>query len=607
MAGNRHRSSRNRQPGRGRPARRGSSHLAPVPGHGSHPAEDAQAAELFQQIRQALRSKEPLDLLMTVSGLLSVTDTRQVKLPGEDEPRIALPVLVDSFIWADYAETTAVLTIMEVLVDDAALRERIQQALAGRRQPMPPWLKALAQSQIDPVVSMMSDVLGDGVNYLLGLALAGGHYLTAVIYVDTNLGGVLKDAFMIPAPPEEVNQHFRNVGLQQGQVIADTDPAQARAVIEAAIEHGHMMLPPLESDTWPHCRPLIEWMVRQLPAGGVAPEAREWTERQREDITSEFMASPFAAHLDDPDHEDLMDPILWYATGWSGGDPFRWSPVRVELLMRDWFPRKVMADAEYLSKLPIVLRAYIRFCQDRLSIPSSRIRETLDAVDEWEPEYQRTIRSERLQGAHALLASMLPGFVDELADLEDESYDDEPFDDRDLAAYMLASLERCVGSRITLMNLDDAPLPDEAFSWAGIPQDIQPSVREVLDHCDRVADQMMDIEMRTSMRRLLGRIAVGDPAIFRRKASLVRGAAAVAWLAYRANHVHRVMTTQDLLAAFGVSGSVSQRAEPMLRAIGVDPHARYGAGYLAAADLLTSARRASIIVQRDRYLAMAAE
>jgi hypothetical protein len=39
-----------------------------------------------------------------------------------------------------------------------------------------------------------------------------------------------------------------------------------------------------------------------------------------------------------------------------------------------------------------------------------------------------------------------------------------------------------------------------------------------------------------------------------------------------------------------------------LRANGVDPHRTYGAGDLAAPDLLTSKRRADIIATRDRWL-----
>ena len=53
---------------------------------------------------------------------------------------------------------------------------------------------------------------------------------------------------------------------------------------------------------------------------------------------------------------------------YSTGHPYRWSTVRVEMLLTDWVPRKIVADAPYLAKLPDLLRAYIRYCHEREGI-----------------------------------------------------------------------------------------------------------------------------------------------------------------------------------------------------------------------------------------------
>lgn len=209
--------------------------------------------------------------------------------------------------------------------------------------------------------------------------------------------------------------------------------------------------------------------------------------------------------------------------------------------------------------------------------------ETLAAVDAWEPEYQRVIRTDRLQGTAALLAGMVPrsGGEDKLS----------------VADIMLEGLDRKVSGRFQAQNLDEAPLPDEAFEWAGVSEDIRAVVQDMLDACDRCADEVLDVEHRTAMRRFLSRAAVGDPAAFRRKASPARGAAAVAWVICRANDTvgayWSVLLVQDLLGWFGVKASVSQRAEPLLRANGVDPHGLYGAMELGDPDLLTSRQRAA--------------
>jgi hypothetical protein len=89
-----------------------------------------------------------------------------------------------------------------------------------------------------------------------------------------------------------------------------------------------------------------------------------------------------------------------------------------------------------------------------------------DQEHRWEPAYQRTIRSPRLQGPAALLAAV--GALDP----------DGPWglgvgsaEQLELAwsDVMRESLVRAVGGENPLRDLDDRPLPDEEFVWEGIP------------------------------------------------------------------------------------------------------------------------------------------
>ena len=168
--------------------------------------------------------------------------------------------------------------------------------------------------------------------------------------------------------------------------------------------------------------------------------------------------------------------------------------------------------------------------------------------------------------------------------------------------FVLAGLDEQVGGRLRLQGLDDAPLPDEPFEWAGVPADIHPVVQEMLDACDRFADELGDVEYRTAMRRFLSRAAVGDPSVFRRRGSALRGAAAVAWVIAQANGM---FTGKFIQESFGLKTSVTSRAEPMLEAVGVDMRERWFSGYLSlgAPDLLLSSHRAEIIERRDKALA----
>jgi hypothetical protein len=89
----------------------------------------------------------------------------------------------------------------------------------------------------------------------------------------------------------------------------------------------------------------------------------------------------------------------------------------------------------------------------------------------------------------------------------------------------------------------------------------------------------------------------------------VRGAAAVAWVIATGNRTAGVwsaeMSTKDLLAHFGITGSVSDRAGTLMRAVGLPPGHVPSSIELADPGLLVSARRRSLIQTRDRALAEA--
>jgi len=559
---------------------------------------------LIRTLRGALRSGEPLDFLLAVGGFMEAADQRH-RSPFQREAGLPdLGTLVDSFIGTPFAETTAALHVIRAFTTDDLLARRIGVELAERRHPLPEWLTRIDDAKAKAEVWFMTHVLGDGDDYFVGVELVGGAELSALIYVDHNMGTVVKDAFAIPSSLQDLLPTIRRTMEDPDQTLDPVDPASSRAQIEQAIRIGALMYPPLESDTWPMCRPVVEWMVRLLPEGGTVPERREWTDRQRAAIADAFVASPFGQGFGTDIDADLLDSLLWFGTDYGPGDPYRWSPVSVEIVLVDWFPRKVVAPAAHLARLPDLLRAFVRFCHAERGIRAAHTRDTLASIGMWEPEYQRLIRSDRPQGAQALLAGLpLPGA---------RGWDDVG-DDHVLPMLMLESLDRAVGGRRQLMALGTDPLPDEDFEWAGIPDDIRPVVAEVLGHCDRVADELLDVETRTAMRRLLSRAAVGDPKVFRRKAATHRGAAAIAWIVCSANNTtHRSLygaglTSADLLAAFGVTGSVSDRAGTFLQAIGLD---RYRSSYsmdLGAPDLLTSACRSELVSRRDRYLAMLAE
>lgn len=256
-----------------------------------------------------MRSDQPLALLELVSGLVIATDPRaRNPWARDDGPR--LDELVETMIGTSFAQTTAALTVLRELVSDPALAARIGHELSNRSQPLPNWLGALEATRADPEVWLLTHVLGDGDDYFFGATLPDGQRLTALVYVDHNMGTAVKDAFVIPEPISLVLAQMRR-STEGGQSLTQFDPADARAIVEKAIDHGSRLFPPPESDSWPMCRPLVEWLVRMRPSGGVVPERKEWTDEERTAIADDFFASRFAAGMDTVDARGLLDSVLW--------------------------------------------------------------------------------------------------------------------------------------------------------------------------------------------------------------------------------------------------------------------------------------------------------
>jgi len=347
-------------------------------------------------------------MLELVSTLLAALEPRR-RGPFDPEPETDLPSreeLVQTFLKVDLLETSALLAVIAAFSGDDMLRRRVRSEVSSRADALPRWLADLTDAVPADRALEIVHVLGDGDNVVIGARLPGGHEITAVVYIDHNMGTLVKDAFVMPGPVDELVEQMFAVSDDPDIKARDLDPAEARARITEAIELGAISFPPLESDSWPSCRPLVEWMTAMLPAGGSGYQRPEWDDDALAELTERFLTAPSSAGFDDPDHRGLLQSLLWFGTDYGPGDPLRWSPAAVEILLVDWIPRKIVADADYLAKAPDLLRAFIRFCHRERAIRAELTTQTLDAVDKHEPEYQKLIRSPRPQGPAALLAAM---------------------------------------------------------------------------------------------------------------------------------------------------------------------------------------------------------
>lgn len=110
---------------------------------------------------------------------------------------------------------------------------------------------------------------------------------------------------------------------------------------------------------------------------------------------------------------DLARWFVDYACDYGAGDPLRWSPLAVELLLADWLPRKAILDQAEVEALPEVLRRFVRHAGRHKGLVDDLVAETLEAVDRFAPDFAAGMADEEAAGpAKQLCLEMRAAGVD---------------------------------------------------------------------------------------------------------------------------------------------------------------------------------------------------
>ena len=586
---------------------------------------------LVVDLRRRMRDPDPWQLLAYLSSIVEVADSSH-GVDGQP-PRIA--ALVESFIGVDLAETTAALTALAVLVQDDDVVADIEQELSHRTQPMPLWLRDLRETTVSSAQLMTAQ--GDrGENVLLGIEWSGGGGSAFLVYVDHLLGTVVRDAFPTPVPIDEVMRQLDEVSrdpLHPSDRVAfeELDLAEARSLVEEALDNSDEASRDPESDTWPAGRPILDWLLGTMPEGGEGwakqdgvgdlddlddladldgdgsslDELVETLLDSRRELVDQFTTSTAAtlAGLDLTSEKDRAALALIVGTAGPMPDEefLRWTPDRVGDLLFGMLPRTLLVDEHIARRIPQLLKAFAVWCLGQAAAPDRDVVAVRDAVDEFGPDYVGLVTSFealRLREAVKDYARLLGDSVGIVPVLETT-------DTFDWTEFALDRAAAEVGGREALTALDAEPLPDEDFDWSVVPADIRGPVTETVALLDALATERFDVEFRTACRRFLATAVSGDPDIFRRRGSTASAAAVAAWLVGRANGIVARggdgMTAGDLWAHFGLKGGSSSRGPTFRKAAGLDPYALGDS--LGHPEWLTSATRRHLVRRRDDALA----
>jgi hypothetical protein len=339
-------------------------------------------------LQSAGELQDALEAECWASELISMWRGR--RLIDGDAEEVFLPALIRALERRSSPKSLVTLRALSAVGSESHARKAraAGERLAGRGVPEQPWAGQLGHAEPVAAELMYEEAFCDGVSVFVEFAPPDGERHTLGIYIDHNLGGLVKDAFLA-GPLDDVrstlsSRAHNGVGL----ALRKLDPAEARARIEAALhmlDHTHD--PPVDDDV--HAlRGLIDGRVRQLPDGFELPEDHEEMPlEERERLLARFLASPEGQYWHgDDDAEDVIETAIWFGADYNHGGPLRWSVVVVEIFMTSWLPRKVTREPAFFERVAEVLPDWVRYAGRVRGVPAEPLSEAVQAIERFRDE-----------------------------------------------------------------------------------------------------------------------------------------------------------------------------------------------------------------------------
>jgi hypothetical protein len=335
---------------------------------------------------------EPSDALDAEQWISGLVGTWQMgPTPDPDADRLFGPGLVLALEHLGGSGALIVLRALAAIGDEsyASLARQAANRLAGAGVTGPSWLEGLGQAE--PVAALLmcdDDGFDDGLSVMVEFATPGAEHHTLGIYIDHNMGGLVKDVF-IAGPLSSVREQLERSAPDSDRLaLRELDLAEARARAQDALEiFDHTLAPPVDDDVR-SLRAFMYARIGTLPDGGAGPDGEsEVTPGERERLLVDFLDSPEGRRWrGDDDARDVVELAISFGADYNHGGPLRWSPVVVEIFMTDWLARKVTREPEFFERVPDVLRDWVKFAGQRQGVPAAALREAVAAVKRYRHE-----------------------------------------------------------------------------------------------------------------------------------------------------------------------------------------------------------------------------
>lgn len=371
---------------------------------GSTPPDEVSAIfdGMLRHARELLAVRSPLDAELIVSEILGSWWGH--RLPDGDVEEVIGEALVDHAASAGTPAALALLTGIAYMGTprQAAKAERAALELMGKGVARPGWADRVGMVTAEGC-HVSRDVFGDQDSIVCVYSYGGTERHALVVLVDRNkagavqtagegfapaahagrrpVSGMVRDAW-VSSQVDKLLAHCRREGRENRLMrFEELDPRDTRALLRSALDLTNAVHDPPVNENFGSYHAFVRARVDILPPGGRLPQPPVYGRDRRATIAARFLASDEAEGLSDRSAASrCADLIIDYGCNHDFGRPLRVSPVKCEMFLLDWLPRKVLLSPTEQEAVPHVLAAWVRWAGKRTGLPEEGIRATLDAL-----------------------------------------------------------------------------------------------------------------------------------------------------------------------------------------------------------------------------------
>ena len=374
------------------------------------PSIDDLAAIVVRGGDELLQLDDPLDAERWASQMLGT----YYKVDASWDARVALerdlvPAVVTAAAARGDPGGLAVLEALAAVIDDPdhldlarAAADRLRSRGVGR----PTWANELGAAAFEGAW-VMEDVYDDHAAYFATFRYPGREpHIVNALY-DRAMGKIIKDA-MVAYPLEDMRAR---AVTEDGVFVRDVDAGSLARRVSAAIASGDQFLDNAWTPEFKSFRLLVLARMRSLDMAPEAAPPEPLDDEARDAVIDEFLATDSIAALDQADV--IAATCLDYLCDYLGDEPFRWSPIVVEMFLLDYLPRKVSLDLPAIDQIPRVLREWVLFALTKRGLEERWIVETQAAVDERAREFRSAMTdADQFGPAKQVVNDMLADGID---------------------------------------------------------------------------------------------------------------------------------------------------------------------------------------------------